>query len=239
MANVRATCKLLSIAVAAACATPSSGGVGPSPRVAPFDVILRGGSVLDGTGRPAFRADIGVSMSRIARIGNLSRDSGATVIDVTGLIVAPGFINIHSHANPAALPTAANMLRQGVTTEILNPDGGGPLDIGRQLAVAESLSLAVNVGAYAPFNSAWSSVVGNTDRRPTGEQLARITGLLERALEAGAWGVSAGLDYKPAYYAKTDEVIAALSPLRRVADELHESRPPNAGSAIQLAGGDA
>ena len=196
------------------CAKQTTSSTRPSPRAAPFDVILRGGSVLDGTGRPAVRTDIGVRGSRIAKVGDLSRDSGATVIDVSGLVVAPGFINLHSHASPGGLPTAANMLTQGVTTEILNPDGGGALDIAAQLTAAEGGSLAVNVGAYVPFNSAWANIVGNSDRRPTSEQLSLITALLERGLAAGAWGVSAGLDYKPAYYAKTDEVVAALSPLR-------------------------
>jgi N-acyl-D-amino-acid deacylase len=185
--------------------------VAPPPRHAAFDLIVRGGSVLDGTGRPAYRADVGVAEGRIARIGDLSRDTAATVIDASGLVVAPGFINIHSHAS--ALSTAANMLKQGVTTEILNPDGLGPLDIARQLTALES-ALAVNVGAYAPFNAAWERVVGTIDRRPTAAEIAQITALLDRALEAGAWGVSAGLDYKPAYYAKTDEVVAALAPLR-------------------------
>ena len=231
MPNAYATRHFLLIAIAAGCATPSTAGPAPSPRVAPFDVILRGGSVLDGTGRPAYRADVGVAGTCIAKIGDLSRDSGATVIDVSGLVVAPGFINIHSHASPAALRTAANMLRQGVTTEILNPDGSGPLDIAAQLAATESTSPAVNVGAYAPFNSAWASVVGNTDRRPTADQITQITQLLQRGLEAGAWGVSAGLDYKPAYYAKTDEVIAALSPLRgwRTNFPNHDRLTPEAG----------
>ena len=203
------------IAFAAACGAPS-----PSTTVAPaagrtvFDVIVRGGSVLDGTGRPAIRADVGVIGSRIARVGDLSRDSAATVIDAAGLVVAPGFINIHSHAAPAVLPTAANMLQQGVTTEIVNSDGGGPLDVAQQLRTADSVGLAVNVGAYAPFNSAWANVVGMSDRRPTQAEMAKVTSLLERGLEAGAWGVSAGLDYKPAYYATTDEVVAVLSPLR-------------------------
>lgn len=201
-------------AIVGGCAKQTTGTASPTRRTAPFDVILRGGSVLDGTGRPAVRADIGVMGSRVAKVGDLSRDSGATVIDVSGLMVAPGFINIHSHASPGGLPTAANMLTQGVTTEILYPDGGGPLDIAAQLTAAEGGSLAVNVGAYVPFNSAWANIVGNTDRRPTSEQLSLITALLERGLTAGAWGVSAGLDYKPAYYAKTDEVVAALSPLR-------------------------
>ena len=217
--------------IVTACAAPSTGSVRPTPRAAPFDVMVRGGSVLDGTGRPAFRADIAVTGSRIAKIGNLSGDSATTVIDASGLIVAPGFLNIHSHAAPAALPTAANMLRQGVTTEIVNSDGGGPLDIARGLFAAESASLAVNVGAYAPFNSAWARVVGTTDRRPTGEEITQITTLLETALEAGAWGVSAGLDYKPAYYAKTAEVVAALMPLRawRTNFTNHDRLTPEAG----------
>ena len=215
MPNVRLhlSRRLVPVALVAACAAPSSTPA-PTPRAAPFDVILRGGTVLDGTGRPAIRADIGVSGSHIARIGDLSRDSAATVIDVSGLMVAPGFINIHSHASPAAVSTAANMLRQGVTTEVLNPDGGGPVDVAGQLAGLDTMPLALNFGAYVPFNSAWASVVGNSDRRPTTEQTTQITGLLDRGLASGAWGVSAGLDYKPAYYAKTDEIIAALSPLR-------------------------
>ena len=214
MPNARRLCRLLLATIVAGCAPPTNSTVGPSPHPALFDVILRGGSVLDGTGRPAYRADVGVAGARIAKVGDLSRDSAATVIDVSGLVVAPGFINLHSHASPQAVPTAANMLRQGVTTELMNADGGGPLDIARQLASADSGGLAVNIGVYAPFNSAWASVVGTTDRRPTRDEIAKVTALLERGLEAGAWGVSAGLDYKPAYYATTDEVVAVLSPLR-------------------------
>jgi N-acyl-D-aspartate/D-glutamate deacylase len=212
----------------AACASPPT-AVAPSPRHAAFDLIVRGGSVLDGTGRPAYRADIGVAAGRITRIGDLSRHTAATVIDASGLVVAPGFINIHSHAS--ALSTAANMLKQGVTTEILNPDGLGPLDVARQLVAVESGSPAVNVGAYAPFNAAWERVVGTIDRRPTTAQVAQITALLERALEAGAWGVSAGLDYKPAYYAKADEIVAALVPLRgwRTNFPNHERLTPETG----------
>ena len=198
----------------AACAAVSS-TVAPAPRPAAFDVIVRGGSVLDGTGRAAYRADVGIANGRFTKIGDLSRDTAGDVIDASSLIVAPGFINIHSHALLSALPTAANMLKQGTTTEILNPDGFGPEDVAAQLVGIASLSPAVNVGAYAPFNAAWESVVGTMDRRPTASDITRITATLERALEAGAWGVSAGLEYKPAYYARTDEVVAALSPLRR------------------------
>jgi N-acyl-D-amino-acid deacylase len=184
-----------------------------APETGRFDLLLRGGSIVDGTGRAAYRGDVGIIGSTIAAIGDLSRATAVSVVNIDGLMVAPGFINLHSHAS--ALATPANMLRQGVTTEILNPDGGGPVDVARQLAGADTGQLGLNVGVYAPWNSVWASVVGNTDRRPTREEVDRIRALLVQGMEAGAWGVSAGLDYKPAYFATTDEVVATLEPIRR------------------------
>src|SRR5262249_50575463 len=133
-------------------------------------------------------------------------------IDAAGLYVAPGFINIHSHASPDALPSAENMLTQGVTTEIVNPDGGGFTDIAQQLADSARGGLAVNLGAYIGFNSVWSTVVGAADRRPTDEELAAMRAMIVDGLAHGAWGVSAGLDYKPAYYAQVEEVIRVVEP---------------------------
>jgi N-acyl-D-aspartate/D-glutamate deacylase len=181
----------------------------PSP--VRYDVIVRHGTIADGTGAPRFRADLGVVGRRIARIGDLSHDSGTVVIDAAGLFVAPGFINVHSHAEAAALPTAENMLTQGVTTEILNADGGGPVDIGAQLSQLASPGLAVNVGAYAGFNTAWESVVGNSRRRATGDEIERMRHIVLENLRQGAWGVSSGLDYTPAAYATTAEVISVVS----------------------------
>jgi len=125
--------------------------------------------------------------------------------------VAPGFINIHSHAQPEALPTAVNMLTQGVTTEILNPDGQGPTDIAAQLKADLKGGLAVNVGAYIGFNAVWEAVMGTRERRATPAEIARMRGMLTDNLNAGAWGVSSGLDYKPGYYATEDEVVQVLS----------------------------
>jgi N-acyl-D-amino-acid deacylase len=215
----------LALAVLAACAAPSTTA---RPGIA-LDLVVRGGSVLDGAGRPAFRADVGVVAGRIVQIGDLSRDNAATVIDASGLIVAPGFIDIHSHTT--ALATAVNILGQGITTEILNPDGIGPLDIAHQLGAIESASPAVNVGVYAPFDAAWRRAVGTLDRRPDTTEIAQITELLEHGLQAGAWGVSAGLDYTPGYYATTDEVVAALAPLRgwRTDFPNHERLTPETG----------
>ena len=176
----------------------------------PYHTIIRGGTVVDGSGLPPYRADVAIAVDSIARIGDLSKVPAEHVIDATGLYVTPGFINIHSHASPAALARAENMLTQGVTTEIMNPDGGGPVDLAAQ-AARLSGGLALNVGAYVGFNSVWSSVVGPADRRATAEEIARMRALIEEGMRAGAWGVSAGLDYKPAYFSTTDEVVEIVS----------------------------
>jgi N-acyl-D-amino-acid deacylase len=189
------------------------------PATPRFDIVIRGGTIIDGTGLPGYRRDVGIIGKHIARIGNLSRAEATTSIDATGLYVTPGFINIHSHASPDALSTADNMLTQGVTLEILNADGGGPTDIRQQLATIADRGLAVNIGANAGFNSAWTTVVGEADRRPTPDDVQKMRDLLVANLEAGAWGVSAGLDYKPAYFSTTEEVIdvvRAAAPYRTI-----------------------
>ncbi len=176
-----------------------------------FDIIIRHGTVLDGTGMSPYPADMAIAGDRIAAIGDLSHATAPSEVDATGLYVAPGFINIHSHAVPDALPTAENMLTQGVTTEILNPDGGGPVDIDRQLTTLADGGLAVNIGAYVGFNSVWAQVVGPANRRASPDEIAKMQSLIVDGLSNGAWGVSAGLDYKPAYYATTDEVTKIVS----------------------------
>ena len=159
----------------------------PTPR---FDIIIRGGTIVDGTGLPPVRADVGVIGKWIARVGDLRGAEASLVIDATDLYVTPGFINIHSHASPAALSTAENMLTQGVTLEILNADGGGPIEIRTQLSEVEAGGLAINVGANVGFNSAWTTVVGETDRRPSADEIVKMRDVLAANLEQGAWGVS-------------------------------------------------
>jgi len=176
-----------------------------------LDVIIRHGEVLDGSGRPGYLADVGVQDGYIVAIGDLSNETAARDIDARGNFVTPGFINIHSHAEPNALPTARNMLAQGVTTEILNPDGDGPLDIAAQLRELQRWGLAENVGAYIGFNSVWEKAVGLADHRPSAQEIRQMRAFVTRGLQQGAWGVSAGLDYKPAYFARKDEVIAVVS----------------------------
>ena len=205
----------LAAALTLASIAPTTGNLPAqlAPRPAPrYDILLRGGTVVDGSGAPRFVADIGITGGRIARIGNLAGAHAPTELDVGGLMVAPGFINIHSHASPAALPTAVNMLTQGVTTELLNADGGGPTDLAVQLEPIGRAGLALNVGASIGFNSIWQSVMGPSNRRPTSIDVEKMQTLILRGLEHGAFGVSAGLDYKPAYFATTDEVVEILKP---------------------------
>jgi N-acyl-D-amino-acid deacylase len=187
----------------------------PTPRpITRFDILIRGGTVIDGTGSSGYRADVGVIGGEIAAIGDLATSAATTTVDARGLIVAPGFINIHSHAMRAALGAPANMLRQGVTTEIGSPDGAGPLDLAQWFGGADTAAMAVNYGLYAPFNSIWGAVVGASDRRPTRAQTDSMRALVRRGLMDGAWGVSAGLDYQPAYFATTDEVVAVVDVAR-------------------------
>lgn len=186
-------------------------GCGPQTAPPDFDLVVRGATVVDGTGMPGFQADVAVSGGRIASIGDLDGLRGGEEIDGEGLVVAPGFINLHSHAYLDGLSTAANMLSQGVTTEVINADGGSPLDLGAQLAEARAGGLAINVAANIGFNSVWTSVMGREDRRATTSEIRSMAEAVEAGLQQGAWGVSAGLDYKPAYFATTDEVVSILS----------------------------
>jgi N-acyl-D-aspartate/D-glutamate deacylase len=193
----------------------TGGGLAQTGRPAgSLDVVIRHGTVLDGSGRTGFVADVGIRGAFIVAVGDLAAAKAATEIEARGLYVTPGFINIHSHAAPNALPTAVNMLTQGVTTEIINADGQSPLDVERQMASLGAAGLAVNVGGYVGFNSAWQSVVGAADRRPTADDIAKMRSLITAGLAQGAWGVSAGLDYKPAYFARTEEVIDVVSVAR-------------------------
>ncbi len=179
----------------------------------PFDAIIRNGTILDGSGNSRFEADIAIRNGFIVSVGKVA-GTATTEIDARGLFVTPGFINIHSHASPGALSTAVNMLTQGVTTEIFNADGGGAVDLAGQLQRVAEPGLAVNLGGYIGFNVIWQTVLGNIDRRPTPEEIERMRGMISAGLDQGAWGVSAGLDYKPGYFAQTEEVVRIVDVAR-------------------------
>lgn len=197
---------LMASAAALALCAPASAKDAPA-----YDIVIKGGTIVDGSGLPGYPGDVAISDGRIVAVGDVGPAKAAKTIDANGLVVAPGFINLHSHAEPDAVSTAVNMLTQGVTTEMINADGGGGEDIATQLPEYASKGLAENIGAYTGFNAVWSDTMGDRDLRPTDAQIATMRAALEKNLKAGAWGVASGLDYRPSYYAKPEEVISIVS----------------------------
>ena len=201
---------LLTAAVlAAGCLLPINQTATATVNEPEYDVILKNGTIADGTGSPSYQADIGVKNGYIYEIGDLSKEKAIDIVDVKGLVVAPGFIDIHSHAEEKHLPTAKSSLTQGVTTEILNPDGFGSADITEKFKLKEN-GLAINIGAYLGFNAVWEEVVGESDRRPTDAEFKEMQQLIEKGMQDGAWGISSGLTYTPGAFAKTEEIIEVV-----------------------------
>ena len=177
-----------------------------------FDTLIRDGFILDGTGNPWYRADVGIRGSRIVAMGRLAESEADVVIDATGLYVAPGFIDVHSHAAEgllrAELKEAAPILAQGVTTVVVNPDGGGPWPLSKQRATYESQGVGVHVALMVGHGTVRREVMGVEDRPPNDEELEQLKAMVREGMAAGAFGLSSGLYYTPGSYATTEEVIA-------------------------------
>ncbi|HKK92365.1 MAG TPA: amidohydrolase family protein, partial [Longimicrobiales bacterium] len=176
-----------------------------------FDVLIRDARVVDGSGNPWFRADIGIRGDRIAAIGDLSGADGTRVIEAAGRYVAPGFIDTHSHAS-GGLTTpershARPQLAQGVTTVFVNPDGGGQVDLAAQQDSLLKDGLGVNVAQFVPHGSVRSAVIGSEDRLATPAELERMRELVRTGMEAGGWGLSSGPFYAPGSYSDTNELV--------------------------------
>ena len=178
----------------------------------PFDVLIRGGRVLDGTGNPWVKADVGIRGDRIVAIGNLTGAVATTVLDADGRYVAPGFIDTHSHAGGALatpeLSPAEPLLAQGITTVFVNPDGGGAADIAKQRQALASRGTGVNVALMVPHGAVRGAVIGADDRAPTAGELRRMEAMVQQGMEAGAFALSSGPFYAPGSFARTDELVA-------------------------------
>jgi N-acyl-D-amino-acid deacylase len=177
-----------------------------------FDVLIRNGRVMDGSGNPWIRADVGISGGRIAGIGKFGNAQAGKVIDAADRLVTPGFIDVHSHASEGLtrpeLRQAQPILVQGVTTVVINPDGGGPVDLAAQRLELEKGGIGPNAALLVPHGSVRRSVIGEENRAPTSEELDRMRALVRRGMEQGAFGLSSGLFYVPGSFATTEEVIA-------------------------------
>ena len=176
-----------------------------------YDVIIRNGRVIDGTGNPWFLADVALDGDRIAAIGDLGAATGVREIDATGLYVTPGFIDAHSHAGPglatAGLSHGEPLLAQGLTTVVINPDGGGPVDLARQRSELLRDGLGVNTAQLVPHGSIRRAILGAEDRAPTAGKMEEMRGLVRRGMEEGAFGLSSGTFYVPGSYSNPDEIV--------------------------------
>lgn len=203
--HLRAALQLVSLAV-----LPLSGIEG-QVRPAPYDVLITGGTLIDGTGAARRRADVAIRDGRVALVSAapVARTRAARVIDATGLIVAPGFIDLHTHLEPIlAMPDAQSHVRQGVTLALGGPDGGGPWPFGPYLDSVRARRLGMNVAFLAGHNSIRRAVMGTENRAPTASELARMQVMVAQSMHAGALGISTGLRYVPGTYSTTAEVVA-------------------------------
>lgn len=187
-----------------------SPAVPPAPAPA-YDVVFAGGTVVDGTGAPGYRADVAVRGDRIVAISRAPlQAAGARIIRIDGLVIAPGFIDLHAHLEPIpTLRDAESHLRQGVTSALGGPDGGGPYPFGEYLATLErDGGVSMNVGFLAGHNTIRRRVMGTAARAPTADELRRMEEMVSESMREGAFGISTGLFYVPGSYSEIDEVIA-------------------------------
>jgi N-acyl-D-amino-acid deacylase len=195
---------------------------------APFDVLIVGGRVLDGTGNPWFRADIGIRDGRISAVGMLEGSRAHRLIDASGSYIAPGFIDIHSHADDGSAriggatirtddvrrKAAPNVVSQGVTTVVVNHDGRSPWPIQDQRSLLERQGVGPNVMMMVGHGTVRREVMGDDVERPaTPAEVRQMRALVRQALEEGAVGLSAGLEYVPGRWSTTDEVAALAEEL--------------------------
>ena len=202
-------------------------------RAETYDLLIRGGRIVDGTGSPAYFADLAVKDGRVAAIGKLA-DGATTTLDVQGLIVAPGFIDVHTHAEDIAdLPLAENFLRMGVTTLVLGNCGGSTLNVAEFFKKLEASRVSPNVATLIGHNTVRSHAMGGAfNRQPTDDELARMKGLVEQGMKDGALGLSTGLIYLPGTFARTDEIIE-LAKVASAYDGMYVSHMRDEGLDIQ------
>jgi N-acyl-D-aspartate/D-glutamate deacylase len=187
----------------------------PPPRAESLDLAITGARIVDGTGRPSFLGDVGVRggwIVTVARTGGLRATPARKRVSATGLVLAPGFVDVHSHTVDAIIAPERRwnegVVRQGVTTVVGGPDGGyAPEMMKRVIEAIRTNGAGTNVALYVGHNGVRRSVMQNPQRAPTADELARMKALVREGMELGAIGLSSGLMYEPGMFSTTDEVV--------------------------------
>src|SRR5581483_8059154 len=227
--------RLFALVLAFMCAAePTSRGTGHGAQgTSSFDIVIRNGDVIDGTGKARYRADVGINGDTIAAIGDLSKATAKTTIDARGQVVTPGFIDLLGHSEGSVLidPNLEGKVRQGVTTELTGEGHSpGPLSeamaaemertkppgwpdvtwrtLGEFMKVVEKRGSAINFAFFIGAANPREMVIGTVDRPATPEELKKMEAIVEQAMNEGAIGLSSALIYPPGRFASTEELIA-------------------------------
>ncbi len=198
-----------------------------------YDLIVRHGRVVDGTGNPAFFADVAVTNGRIASKGRITGDAKRE-IDAKGLIVAPGFIDVHTHADDVPeMPRAENFVRMGVTTIVVGNCGGSVENIGKLFRDIEATNVSVNVASLIGHGMVRGKVMGGSFMRPptNGKRTDKMRAMVEQGMKDGAVGMSTGLIYLPGTFAKTEEIVE-LAKVVSAYDGIYTSHMRDEGTNI-------
>jgi len=199
----------LALTVALAVVAPTVQTQPSAQPAATFDLLIRNGLVVDGTGAPGRVASVGLRDGRIAEIGALAGATAAITINAAGLVVAPGFIDVHTHVDEIATqPAIPHFVRMGVTTVVAGNCGGSAADVAKAFAEVESARPALNHSTLIGHNTVRRAVMGTANRQATPDELKKMEGLVEKAMADGAVGFSTGLQYVPGTYAETAEIVA-------------------------------
>lgn len=182
-----------------------------------YDLLILDGTIVDGSGAPAFQGDIAIVGSEIVSIGEFNGAKATRVIDAKGLHISPGFVDLHNHAdrNIRDNPGVENYLFQGVTTLLTGNCGNSPVHFKDYFHSVDETGIALNMGVLIGHNAVRGEVMGNDARAPTSQEQAQMEALVKKAMDAGAFGLSTGLIYLPGTYSETDEVVS----LARVASD--------------------
>ena len=174
-----------------------------------YDVLITGGTIIDGTGKPGFQADIGIKKDVIVSIGDLSSALATRTLDASEHVISPGFIDLHSHSDRNILlrPTAENNIRQGVTTLLAGNCGSSPTDLGKFFNSYEETGVTLNMAMLIGHNSIRRQVMNRDNRHATDDEMSQMKVLVNKAMEDGAFGLSSGLIYIPGNFAPPGELV--------------------------------